>query len=286
MLLTWSASSAWAFSRFGDAKRFGEEAISLRDNPAFDPFVWAFVDLAFVAMFEGDIDRAIELLRIGSEHSTDRLDRFDLAFLLYLLATVGRTSEAMRVADDIVRAVDAAGVPMSIAIAYGGKGAALESTDSAAALTAYEHGIAIARKAGNRWAETQIVPRVAALHARIGDPKIALQGFERMLGSYGEATDLAFVSAWRASLIVLLAKLSHFEAAATLNGTLPASVDAKGVVPEHPDAVARVREALGETPFAEAARRGASMALREASNYAIDQIRQALAALGAERSAN
>jgi hypothetical protein len=69
-------------------------------------------------------------------------------------------------------------------------------------------------------------------------------------------------------------------------GTLPASVDAKGVVAELPDAVARVREVLGDAAFAESTRRGAAMALREASNYAIDQIRRALVALGTERSAN
>ena len=115
--------------------------------------------------------------------------------------------------------VDAAGVPMSIAVAYGAKGAAIESKDPAAALAAYEHGVDVARKAGARFMETLIAPRIAALHARSGEPSVALRGFERMLDSFGEATDIASVSTWRASLAVLLAKLGHFEAAATLHGT-------------------------------------------------------------------
>ncbi len=276
VLLTWCASSAWAFSRFGDAKRFGEEALALRDDPAFDPFIWAYGDLAFVSIFSGDIPGALRLLRTGAEHPTDRLDRFMMAFHLFIMATAGYAEDAAEIADDVVRKVDAAGVPMSIAVAYAARGAAIEATDPAGALAAYEHGIGVARDAGTRFMETLIAPRIAALHARSGEPRTALAGFERMLVSFGEATDIASVSAWRASLVVLLAKLGHFEAAATLHGTFAHAIDASGVVKEHPDAVARIREALGETAYAAAAERGAAMTLREASNYAIEQVRLGL----------
>ncbi len=90
-----------------------------------------------------------------------------------------------------------------------GKGAAFEDADPDVALTAYEHALGVARKSGNRWAESLAIPRISALHARSGAPIVALHGFERMLEAYGGATDLAFVSAWRASLIVLLAKLGR-----------------------------------------------------------------------------
>ena len=76
VLLTWCASSAWAFSRFDDAKRFGEEALSHKDDPYFDPFIWAFGDLAFCSIFAGDIPGAIELLRQGAEHPTDKRRSF------------------------------------------------------------------------------------------------------------------------------------------------------------------------------------------------------------------
>ncbi len=273
VLLTWCASSAWAFSRFDDAKRFGEEAIALRDDPAFDPFIWAYGDLAFVSIFAGDIPGAIGLLRTGSEHPTDRHDRFIMAFHLFILATAGHADQAALIADEVVRKVDAAGVPMAIAVAYGAKGAAIEHGKPAAALAAYEHGVEVARAAGCRFMETLIAPRIAALHARSGDPLVALRGFERMVESFGAATDIASVSAWRASLVVLLAKLGQIDAAATLHGSFAGSIDASGVVPEHPAAVKAVREALGEQAFATATDRGAAMSLREASDYAIEQIR-------------
>lgn len=278
ILLTWCASSAWAFQRFDDAKRFGEEALTLLEDPAFEPFVWAYGDLAFVAIFAGDIDRAVALLATGAAHPADRHDRMMMSFHLYILAIVGRTEEARQIADDVTRMVEDAGVPMSMAIAHAGKGAALESIDDAAALAAYEHGVEIARLSGARFMETLIAPRIAAMHARSGEPGDALLGFERMLRSFGNATDIAAVSAWRAALIVLFAKIGLFQAAATLHGTLSDLIDAGGVTPEHAEAVERVRNALGARVFQMAAARGGAMSLREVSNYAVVQVQLAIMA--------
>jgi hypothetical protein len=124
--------------------------------------------------------------------------------------------------------------------------------------------------------EALIAPRVAALHARSGEPMVALKAFERMLVTFGEMTDIASVSAWRASLAVLLAKLGHHEAAATLHGTFADAIDTAGVVPEHAEAIEGVRSKLGDAAFSTAATRGAKMSLREASNYAIEQVRLGL----------
>jgi predicted ATPase/class 3 adenylate cyclase len=280
VLLTWCASSAWAYSRFDDARRFGEEAIALLDDEHFDPFVWAYGDLAFTSMFTGDLDGAVRLLTIGSNHPADEHDRFMLAFLLYIMATGGRTEEAMQMADGIVDKVDAAAVPFSIAVAYGGKGAAIEALRPDEALAAYEHSIDVAQQCGARLMESFVSPRIAALHARSGDPLVALRGFERMLVSFGDATDILSVSAWRASLVVLFAKLGQYTAAATLYGTFQDQIDASGVVPELPDAVEQVRKTLGTRIFSSAKKSGAAMSLREASNYAFVQIGLGLANLG------
>ena len=280
VLLTWCASSAWAYSRFDDAKRFGKEAVSLLDDEHFDPFVWAYGDLAFASMFTGDLDGAIDYLKTGSSHPADEHDRFMSAFLLYVLATGGRTEEAMQVADDIIEKVDAAGVPFSIAVAYGGKGAAIEAWRPDEALSAYEHSIDVAQECGAKLMESFVAPRIAAMHARSGDPLVALRGFERMLVSFGDATDILSVSAWRASLVVLFGKLRQYTAAATLYGTFEDQIDASGVVPELPDAVEQVKKALGKKIFSSAKASGAAMSLREASNYAFVQVGLGLVNLG------
>ncbi len=277
ILLTWCASSAWAFQRFDDAKRFGEEAIALLDDPAFEPFVWAYGDLAFVALFSGEVDRAVDLLATGAAHPADAADRFIMAFHLFILASAGRDAEAREIAAETVAAVEAAGVPMSIAVAHAARGAALEAVDPAAALAAYESGLDAASVSGARFMETLIAPRIAALHARSGEPEVALQGFARMLDAYGDAADVASTSVWRAALVVLFARVGLFQAAATIHGTLEGSIDASAVVPDEPQAVAQVREALGERVFAAAAARGARMSLRESANYAALQVHLALA---------
>jgi hypothetical protein len=48
---------------------------------------------------------------------------------------------------------------------------------------------------------------------------------------------------------------------------------------EHPEAVEQVREALGDDAFSEATARGAAMSLREASNYAVEQVQRGLKTL-------
>jgi predicted ATPase/class 3 adenylate cyclase len=279
VLLTWCASSAWAYARFDDAKRFGDEAVALLGQDEFDPFVWAYGDLAFVSMFKGDLDGAIKLLQTGANSPVDEHDRFMMAFLLYIMGTGGRTEEAMQVSDEYIEKVDAAGVPFSIAVAYGGKGAAIEAWRPDEALAAYEHSIEVARECGAKLMESFVGPRIAALHARGGDPLVALHGFERMLIAFGDATDILSVSAWRASLVVLFTKLGQFTAAATLYGTFEDKMDASGVVPMLPEAVETVQKKLGTKIYTAAKQSGAAMPLREASNYAFVQIRLGLANL-------
>ena len=161
-------------------------------------------------------DRLWELAaKLGGKYGVNRtaqalrLDYYDLKGRVEAAGTAGQGDEALRLADEYLEKIDAVAIPMSICVGYGGKGAALEATDPDAALAAYEYSVDAARRSGNRFMEALMAPRVAALHARSGEPMVALKAFERMLVSFGEMTDIASVSAWRASLVVLLGKLGH-----------------------------------------------------------------------------
>ncbi|MBX2838751.1 MAG: adenylate/guanylate cyclase domain-containing protein [Gammaproteobacteria bacterium] len=273
ILLTWCASTAWAMGRFEDAQRFGEEALSLLDDDTFEPFVWAYGDLAFVAIYSaGDIDKAIELLSVGAEHPADEVDRMMMVFHLYILATAGHAEKAALIADDVVKKVDDAGVPMSIAVAHAARGAAIEENDPETALREYEFGIEVASQAGATFMETLIAPKLAALHAKGGDAKLALEGFERMLTAYGDTTDMASVVAWRTALVILLAKTEQFHAVATLQGTLIKQIDQDSLAPEHSEAIAQAHKALGMKAYTAATVSGSEMSLREATNYAVAQV--------------
>jgi len=281
VLLAWAASSAWAFGRLEDARRYGEESIALRDNPHFDQFVWAYADLAIIAMYQGDAGGSIAMIRAGAEHPGDRNDRFCLAMLPHFLALSGRRDEAMAAAADVVSTVERAGVPSSTAVAYFSKGHAFAQTDPATALAAFDRAIAIARRSGNRFWESLAIPEVAAIQARSGDPTNALRSFRQMLDAWRGAPDMMFVSHGLGNLIVLFVRLDLAAPAATLHGTLRRLLRHSDFIQDLPNTVLRIRDALGEAPFAELERQGGEMALHEATAFAQEQISQALAALGA-----
>jgi len=280
VLLTWAASSAWSFGRLSDAKRYGTEAISLAGEARFDPFVWAFADLAMVASYEGDRAEAVRLIDAGARQQADQHDRFCLAMLLYFTAIGEGADAAMKIADDIVVKVEATKVPCSICVAYWAKAEALSAVDPAAALQAYEHAIAIARQSGNRLWEIVITPKVAVLHAQSGEPIAALRGAGQMLKEWRSTNDLMLASHGLGSLIVLFERLDRAETAATLHGTLRKTFEANTILAELPETITRIRDTLGDAAFGEASGRGAAMTLPEAIDYALEQITQALAGSG------
>ena len=162
----------------------------LANNRDFDAFVWAYTDLAMIAYYEGDRERAVQLAREGSEHEADRHDRFCLALLLHFMAVAGHSDDAIKVADKIVTAVEATGIPSSISIAFWGKGEAFAETDPDVALAAYEQAIAVARQSGNRFWEILVTSNLAALQARSGgsgDCSAWLQEYAKRLAPIGRS---------------------------------------------------------------------------------------------------
>jgi hypothetical protein len=192
----------------------------------------------------------------------------------------GRGDEAMKISEGIVPLVDATGIPSSISGALLAKGKAFAAADPSVALAAYERAVAIAHQSGNRLWEILAIFEVGTLQARSGDPIAALRSFQQIQGVWRRSIDLIFVSHGLSSLIVLFDRLGRTVAAATLNGTLTKNFEFNPFVPDLPAAVAHLRDSLGDARFDEANRRGAAMALHEANDYAVDQVRQALAALG------
>jgi hypothetical protein len=97
-----------------------------------------------------------------------------------------------------------------------------------------------------------------------------------MLHLWRQSSDLMLASHGLASLIIQFERVGHGEAAAILHGTLARSFDINSFVADLPEAVRRIRGALGEARFDAANSRGAAMTLREVSEYALAQIDQVL----------
>ena len=280
VLLTWAASSAWSAGELEQAERYGNEAIALAGDEGMDRFVWAFTDLAMVACYQGDGNRAIEWGRAGAIHLADERDRFCLSLLPYFLAVGGHAEEAMTLADQIVSTVESTGIPSSISAAFWAKGKAFASTDTAKALAAYERSFAIARESGNLLWEAMAVVELTALQATRMDPIAALASFRRMMAHWRRSKDLALISHGIGGLIVLFERLGLGSPAAVLSGVVVNTVESNTFEAQLSEVITGVRQTLGDAKFEEANRRGAAMELHEVYDYALEEVQRALVAAG------
>ncbi|MHC4052684.1 AfsR/SARP family transcriptional regulator [Bradyrhizobium sp. 25ACV] len=283
-LLTYAAKRAWNLGRIQEATLYAEEAIALIGNADFDPPVWAFAILAMIASREGDAERAVKFSRAGAEHPADRRERQCLATLPFYLAMAGAHEEAMALADDIVDKTAAARTPSSLIAALFSKGRAFSKADPPRALDAFEKALAHARTSGNRYWEIVIIPAVAELQVRSGDPVKTLRTLPRMLEIWGQSTEIGLATLTTATLILLFERLGNPEVAATLSGALSQMIPSIGFFQELPDTLARVRHVLGNASFAAAKSRGAAMTHREVVEYATTKVQQVLAAMEASNA--
>lgn len=283
-LLTYAAKRAWNLGRVHEATLYAEEAIALIGNANFDPPVWAFAVLAMIASRQGNAESAVKFARAGAEHPADRRERQCLATLPFYLAMAGAHEEAMVIADGIVDKVAAARTPSSLIAALFSKGRAFSKSDPPCALDAFEKALAHAKTSGNRYWEIVIIPAVAELQVRSGDPVKTLQTLPRMLEIWGQSTEIGLATLTTATLILLFERLGHPTVAATLSGALSQMIPSTSFFRELPDTLARVCRVLGDASFEEAKRCGAAMTHREVVDFAAKQVQHALAAMGASNA--
>ncbi len=278
-ILSWAASSAWSIGRMEDAKRFGNEATALLDRPGFDAFVWVFSDLATIALIEGNLDDAITLIRKGAEHPADRVDRFCLASLPFVLSYAGQYDEAVSIADGVTAAADATRVPSSISLAHLGKSEALSHSDPTAALKACEHALAVATSSGNRFWANMASSRIAALHVQIGNPMAALRGYRQIFQASGRSADFGFALIGLGGLALALQLAGEAIAAATLFGFVLPRLDKRSLSEPVLQGIDGLQQDIGAAGFAQTRNAGDAMTQPDIERYAVEQIDKALAKL-------
>jgi predicted ATPase len=276
VLLTWACSSAWAFQRMEEAKRYGREAIALLADPAFEPFVWIYTDLAMLALFENDAESALALTRTGAAHPADARDRFCANHVAIILSQVGRLDEARVIADDVLAQAIATGMPSSIAMGYRVKGLALAKSDPAKAIEVLQRAHRTAQRSGTPLWANSIAIDIANLQATTGEPKAALESFRDLLADAAGMRDSFLASSGLSSLILLFERLGHAAVAATLYGALPKVIEKGALFDELTAAMTRIRATLGGAPFKSCLERGEGMSLSEASRFGRDEVEKAL----------
>ena len=261
-----AADSAWGLGLLDDAKRYGHEAIALADDPRFEPFVWAYADLAQIAIFEGDVATSLELLRTGAAHPADRRDRVNLAYLIFVGGAVGQQLPDDELAEAMSQ-INATGFPMAIGFALNGRAAGIAPHDPAAAIELYQQVIDLLESCGDRLAEQYSRAQLVNLLANTDDPDLALASFVETVNAWRINGDTV-LAAGIGHLVVLLARLGHYRGAAELYGAATRSVVLDAVVPELEATMATTRDAMGDDAFRGARRRRRTDTRRPAAGFA------------------
>jgi predicted ATPase/class 3 adenylate cyclase len=277
LLLTMAADSAWGLGLLDDAKRYGHEAIALADDPRFEPFVWAYADLAQIALFEGDVEASLELLRTGAAHPADRRDRLNLAFLVVASAGVGQFLPDGELAEAMDQ-IEQAGFPMAIAFGLSGRAAYLAQHDAAAAIELYQQAIDLLESCGDRLLEQWSRAQLVSLLANSDDPDRALASFVETVNAWRINGD-TILAAGIGQLVVLLARLGHLHGAVQLYGAATRSILLDALVPELEATMSTAREALGDEVFRGARDAGAALSYQAAGDLACELITIARAKL-------
>jgi predicted ATPase len=277
LLLTMAADSAWGLGLLDEAKRYGHEAITVADDPRFEPIVWAYADLAQIAIFEGDVATSLELARTGAAHPADRRDRLNLAVMISIGAFVGQFLPDGELAEAMDQ-IEQAGFPMAIAFGLSGRAAYLAQHDAAAAIELYQQVIDLLGSCGDRLLEQASRAQLVSLLANSDDPDRALASFVETVNAWRINGD-TILAAGIGHLVVLLTRLGHYDGAAQLYGATTRSVVLDTFVPELKTTIAAAREAIGNDAFRSAYDTGAALSYQAAADLACELITSARAQL-------
>jgi tetratricopeptide (TPR) repeat protein len=281
LLVAMASDSAWGLGRLDEAKRYARESIVLADNPRFEPFVGSYIDLAEIAMFEGDVGAGLELLRRGAAHPADASDRSVLAVVVGFAGLVGEHLPDEELSDALAQ-IKTAGFPTAVAFALSGQAAFLAERDVAAAIELYQEAIDVLESCGNRLMEQRVRALLAGLLATSGDPERAFESFVEIVNAWRINGD-TMLSAGIAQLAVLLARLGHHDGAARLYGAATRGISLDTLVPELDPTMIAARESMGDTAFRTARDAGAALSYQDAGALACDLITHARAELTSGR---
>ncbi len=273
LLLTMACDSAWGLGRLDEAKRHGDEAISLANDARFEPFVWAYADLAQIALFEGDVEHALKLLRTGADHPADRRDRFVLAIFHFISAAVGHHLPENEVTEGVAH-INASGHPTAIAMALGGQAAVVAERDLSAAIDLYQRAIDVLAACGDRLVEQSTRAQLISVLARSEDSVRALASFTDLVNDWQICGD-TFLASGIGHLVVLLVRLGYHDDAARLYGAVARGIELGALVPGLDIARSAMLDSMGDAAFSASREAGAALSYQEAGELARGLIQRA-----------
>jgi tetratricopeptide (TPR) repeat protein len=273
------ASLCWMPGRIEEAIRYCDAAqMVVRSGGNEVPFGIAGSH-GGVYMAIGQPDRWVEWCRAELARGRDTLT-FTRASLVMGLTLAGSVEEAMALAEGLIGAAEATGNPCALSYALFAYGFTCRDTYPAQALDALRRDLVIAQDSGNSANVTHLAVNLARLEAEHGDPLAALDRVTLAIRNYHDSGSAEMTRTPLAALVVLLDRLEHHVAAATIAGFAHSPFTAT-VFHEITTAIAHLRDVLGDQTYESLARKGETMTTAEIVTYAYDQIDQARTELDA-----
>jgi predicted ATPase/class 3 adenylate cyclase len=266
-----AASLCSYLGRPDEGVEYAHAALQLEATGEHDPFDvrWSGLFEGVAHLYAGRLERAVELMAELASH--DPPNPFALGALVYYLPSLGRSDEALAMADENLGLTRARGNPIGIVYALLGYGRALESSDPDRALQVVReaHEVAGAHPIG--FMGSIAARDTARLEARHGDVDQALELLDVTITSFYRAGDADNAAGTAADLASVFNRLGRTEIAGTLAGI--ATQSNHGLVTASLSGlIGPLRSQLGDASTDAAIAAGARMDLAAGVRYARDQI--------------
>ena len=254
---------------------YAQEAADLELDSRFDPFIkgWSGVQEALAHLFAGRVERRVEISSVMAQgEGFERV--VGMCSLTWALPAVGRSGEAMEIADETLELARRFGNPFWIGWAYGGMGRALAEAQPLRALEALREGLRYADEHRLDFFEANLAQDAAKLEVSHGEFDDAMALFARSIAAFFRAGNVVFLAASLASLAMGFERFNRPHLAATIYGSSrrQASIN---LVPNLASAVARLKETLGDEVFAECVAEGEAFTVGESVDFANQHIEMA-----------
>ncbi|MFN0027204.1 MAG: ATP-binding protein [Acidimicrobiales bacterium] len=255
------------------ATRYAQTAVALETDTRYDPFPTGWSSLWELAalLYSGQIERYLEIAATMTTHDGFR-HGVGLAATLYLLPAIGRSVEAMAIAEDALTATRKHGNPFWIAFALQGYGRAFAETDPQRALAVFRQGLLYTEELQIPDRHDSIARDAAPVEALHGDLQRGLSLFDSTINSLHRTGNIANLATILAHLTVVFERIGQPDVAATIYGSSTSAGINTTIVVDLTAVVDRLRAKLGDTVFHERVATGAAMGPAEAVLYARQQI--------------
>jgi tetratricopeptide (TPR) repeat protein len=252
-----------------DGIRYAEQAVALEQDGRYVPFEngWAHYWHGAAYLFAGQLELALAIYSAqaasdGSAHIQGCLG------LLYPLAMLGRSEEAIALVDEAVSSARAHGNPWLIAHALNAAGWAYQQADPVRALDWHHQALAYAVE-NSPFFVSGAAMAAAPVEMFNGDPGHALDLYDRAIESFYQCGNVLLTAQTIGSLAAAFRWLQHPHIAAILDGA------AARHTPVDPDTRQALQATLGEATYEGHFATGAAMDLPEAVRFARDHIEAA-----------